>query len=143
MTMTDPEIAEDTLGPVLYYISFERIEQLNRSAVAIVAARRGPSCPSLLQPEHELTDAKKLVVEIAKFCSDEPEFVRHDMPIQEMVFRMLLLRGNKPTLLEELHYDLTEKWASPTRPISITQEGLSQVLASDTFYGFSRYNADS
>ena len=142
MTMTDPEIAEDTLGTVLYYISFERIEQLNRSAVAIVAARRGPSCPSLLQPEHELTDPKKLVVEIAKFCADEPGFVRHDMPIQEMVFRMLLLRGNKPTLLEELHNDLTEKWASPTRPISITRENLNRVLASDTFYGFSQYNAE-
>jgi hypothetical protein len=142
MTMPDAEIAEDKLEPVLYYISFERIEQLNRSAVAIVAARRGPSCPSLLQPEHELTDAKKLVGEIAKFCADEPGFVRHDMPIQEMVFRMLLLRGNQPTPLEELYYDLTEKWASPTRPISITQENLNRVLASDTFYGFSQYSAD-
>ena len=140
--MPDAEIAEDKLEPVLYYISFERIEQLNRSAVAIVAARRGPSCPSLLQPEHELTDAKKLVGEIAKFCADEPGFVRHDMPIQEMVFRMLLLRGNQPTPLEELYYDLTEKWASPTRPISITQENLNRVLASDTFYGFRLYNAD-
>ena len=142
MTIPDPEIADDQLEPVLYYIDFERIEQLNRSAVAIVAARRGPSCPSLLQPENELTDPKKLVLEIAKFCADEPEFVRHDMPIQEMVFRMLLLRGNKPTLLEELHNDLTEKWASPTRPISITQENLNRVLASDTFYGFSQYNAE-
>ncbi len=142
MTISDPEIAEETLEPVLYYISFERIEQLNRSPVAIVAARRGPSCPSLLQPEHELTDPKKLVGEIAKYCSDEPGFVRHDMPIQEMVFRMLLLRGNKPTLLEELHYDLTEKWASPTRPISISQENLNRVLVSDTFYGFSQYSVD-
>ncbi len=142
MTIPEPEIAEDKSEPVLYYISFERIAQLNRSAVAIVAARRGPSCPSLLQPDHELTDPKKLVGEIAKYCSDEPGFVRHDMPIQEMVFRMLLLRGNKPTSLEELHSDLTEKWASPTRPISITQENLNRVLASDTFYGFSQYNAD-
>ena len=142
MTIPDPVTAEKTLETVLYYISFERIEQLNRSAVTILAARRGPSCPSLLQPEHELTDPLKLVVEIAKYCSDEPGFVRHDMPIQEMVFRMLLLRGNKPTPLEELHYDLTEKWASPTRPISITQENLNRVLSSDTFYGFSQYNAD-
>ena len=140
MTIPGLEIGEDKLEPVLYYISFERIEQLNRSAVTILAARRGPSCPSLLQPEHELNDPKKLVGEIAKYCSDEPGFVRHDMPIQEMVFRMLLLRGNKPTPLEELHHDLTEKWASPTRPISITQENLNRVLASDTFYGFSKYN---
>ena len=82
-----------------------------------------------------------MVTEIAKFCSNEPDFVRHNMPIQEMVFRMLLLRGNKPTLLEDLHHDLTEKWASPTRPISITLENLNRVLASDTFYGFSQHNA--
>ena len=142
MTIPDGEIAENQSEAVLYYISFERIKQLNRSPVAIVAARRGPSCPSLLQPEHELTDPSALVGEIAKYCSDEPGFVRHEMPIQEMVFRMLLLRGNKPTLLEELHYDLTEKWASPTRPINITQDNLNRVLASDTFYGFSQYNAD-
>ena len=142
MTSPDPVIPEAQVEQILYYISFDRIQQLNRSAVAIVAARRGPSCPSLLQPEHELTDPKKLVLEIAKYCSDEPDFVRHDMPIQEMVFRLLLLRGNQPTLLEELHYDLTEKLASPTRPISITQESLNRVLASDTFYGFSQYTAD-
>jgi hypothetical protein len=59
-----------------------------------------------------------------------------------MVFRMLLLRGNKPTRLEDLYYDLTEKWASPTRPISITLDNLNRILASDTFYGFSQYNAD-
>ena len=143
MTIPDPGIAEDQVEPILYYISFERIQQLNRSAVAIVAARRGPACPSLLQPEHELTDPKILVGEIAKYCSDEPGFVCHDMPIQEVVFRILLLRGNQPTPLKELHYDLTEKWASPTRPISITEESLNRVLASDTFYGFSQFDADT
>ena len=143
MTIPETEVTEDNVKPVLYCVSFERIEQLDRSAVAIVAARRGPSCPSLVQPDHELTDPKKLVGEIAKYCADEPGFIHHDMPIQEMVFRMLLLRGNQPTPLEELHYDLTETWASPTRPVSITQEGLDRVLSSDTYYGFSRYDADS
>ena len=142
MTSPDVEITEDQIKPALIYIDFERIEHLNRSPVAIVAARRGPSCPSLLQPEHELTDPKKLVGEIAKFCSAEPEFIRHDMPIQEMVFRMLLLRGNKPTPLAELHHDITEKWASPTRPISISLENLKRVLDGDTYYGFNSHDAE-
>jgi N-acyl-L-homoserine lactone synthetase len=76
--------------------------------------------------------------EIAKYCADEPEYIRNNMPIQEIIFRVILLRNNKPTLLEELHTELTEKWANPTRPINISLDGLNRILSSDNYYGFSR-----
>ncbi len=136
MTPADPEIAEKTEESPQYYISFERIAQLNRSAVAIVAARRGPSFPSLVQQDHELTDPQKLVEEIADYCSGEPGYIRPDMPLQEMVFRILLTRRNESISLHDLHYELTEKWATPIRPISISEEGLGRVLNSDNYYGF-------
>ncbi len=138
MTLPNAEQVEEAKESPQYYISFERIAQLNRSAVAILAARRGPSCPSLVQQTHELTDPQKLLEEIAEYCSDEPGYIRPDMPLQEMVFRILLTRRNESTSLHDLHYELTEKWATPIRPISTTEEGLGRILDSDTYYGFAQ-----
>ena len=121
-----------------YHVDIDRIKQLKRSPIAIIAARRGPSCPSLLESNQESLDPGKIMAEIAKYCANEPDYIRNDMPIQEMVFRILLLRNNKPTSLEDLHSDLTETWANPTRPINISLQGLSRILTSDNYYGFSQ-----
>ena len=121
-----------------YHVDIDRIEQLNRSPIQIIGARRGPSCPSLLEPNQESLDPKKIMAEIAKHCANEPDYIRNDMPIQEMIFRILLLRNNKPTSLDDLHSDLTETWANPTRPINISLAGLSRILMSDNYYGFSQ-----
>ena len=120
-----------------YHVNIDRIKQLNRSPITIIAARRGPSCPSLLESDQDSLDPTKIMAEIAKYCSDEPGYIRNDMPIQEMIFRILLLRNNKPTSLEDLHSDLTETWANPTRPINISLAGLRRILMADNYYGFS------
>ena len=120
-----------------YRVNIDRIKQLNRSPIAIIAARRGPSCPSLLESNQDSLDPTKIMAEIAKYCADEPGYIRNDMPIQEMIFRILLLRNNKPTSLEDLHSDLTETWANPTRPINISLAGLRRILMADDYYGFS------
>ena len=133
--MSLPELQ---IEPQYYHVDIDRINQLNRSPIAIIAARRGPSCPSLLEANQESLDPKTLMTEIAKYCTDEPDYIRNDMPIQEMIFRIILLRNNKPTLLEDLHRDLTEKWANPTRPLNISLSGLNRILLSDKYYGFSQ-----
>ena len=120
-----------------YHVDIDRIKQLKRSPIAIIAARRGPSCPSLLESNQDSLDPTKIMAEIAKYCADEPGYIRNDMPIQEMIFRILLLRNNKPTSLEDLHSDLTETWANPTRPINISLAGLRRILMADDYYGFS------
>lgn len=119
-----------------YFISFERLGELNRSAVAILAARRGESAPSRLKPDHELNDPDELVDEIAEYSAKEQDYIRPDMPLQEIIFRILLARHNQPTALRDLHYELTEKWATPIRPINVTERGLRRILDSDTYYGF-------
>ena len=121
---------------ILYRISFQRLDELSRSPVAVLAARRGPSCPSLLKPDHELDDPQELVEEIAEYCSPEQGFIRSDMPIQEIVFRVLLTRANQGMSLGDLHYELTENWSTPIRPINFTVEGLRRILDNDTYYGF-------
>ncbi len=138
MTTPEQETIEQPEAPLVYQISFDRIAELNRSAVAMVADRRPLRSPSRKNPDTELTDAKKLVDEIASNYADDDNFIRMEMPIQEIVFRLLLTRRNTPTLLSDLHYELTEKWSTPVRPINLTEEGLARILDSDTYYGFAR-----
>ena len=126
----------------MYQVSFDRLAELKRSAVQLIAARRPQSCPSRSKPDHELSDPQKLVIEIADHCADEEGFIRSDLPVQEMIFRVLLTRSNEPTTLRDLHYEVTERWSTPIRPIILTEQGLARILDADTYYGFSMIAPD-
>ena len=85
-----------------------------------------------------LGDVKSLIREISQNYKNDASFIRSDMPVQEIVFRSLLARNKRPLSLADLHYELTEKWATPIRPIVITEERLLRILDNDTYYGFAR-----
>ena len=138
MTVPVPETPEEIEESPVYYISFDRIAALKRSAIHILAARRGPSAPSRLKPDQELDDPQALVVELAEYAASEDGFIQPDMPIQEIVFRILLSRKNEPTSLTELHEQLTERWSTPIRPINVSLGSLERILDGDTYYGFAR-----
>ena len=138
MTTPDPETPQQPEAPLVYQVSFERLTELKRSAVAMVAERRPQSCPSRKKPDHELTDPQKLIKEISEHWGSQEGFIRTEMPIQEIVFRVLLARRNEATPLQDLHYELTERWATPIRPINLTEDALARILDADTFYGFVR-----
>ncbi len=147
MTIADPESTQDQKQaeeqeqperPIAYQVSFERLAELDRSPLSILADRRPQSSPSRQSPDIELTNPKLLLDEIAEHAATDDGFIRTEMPMQEIVFRVLLSRRNAPTLLEDLHYELTERWSTPVRPISVTLEGLSRVLDADKYYGFVR-----
>lgn len=139
MTIVGPETAGapegQTRGSGQYRISLSRLEQLNRSAVHLIASRLTISCPSHGRLISEL-DPVALIREIREFHADSEDFIRHDMPIQEIMFRTLLARGNDPMSLGDLHRELTGRWSNPLRPISIDEAHLRRVLDSDTYYGF-------
>ena len=139
MTIVRPESAgapdEPGAGSGRYHISLPRLERLGRSAVHLIEARLTGACPSYGQSATEL-DPVTLIREIQEFHADTGDFIRADMPIQEIVFRILLSRGNNPTPLSELHHELTGRWSSALRLISIDQERLRRVLEADIYYGF-------
>ena len=136
----EDEAAEPELEEAMPFFSvgLERLEQLDRSAIHLIAGRLAPDSPFRPQSESGLTDPQALIDEIAEHHSDEPGFIRSEMPIQEIVFRTLLATGNKPMSLRDIHYELTERWATPVRPIAITERRLLRVLDADTYYGFVR-----
>ena len=139
---TDDEVEQEPepeFGPSpLYSISFDRLTELKRSAVVLIAQRRVSTCPSLDTPDHELADPQALVEEIAEHCGDEDGFIRTDMSIQEIAFRLMLSRRNQPISLEDLHQELTETWSTPAHPVNISEAGLQRVLEADTYYGFAK-----
>ena len=151
MTTQDPkaqelvdELAGDSIEeePVrknpLFLISVDRLAKLERSPVHLVAGRLAADSPSKSKAIGELGDVKILIREISQSYKNDASFIRSDMPVQEIVFRTLLARNNRPMSLADLHYELTEKWATPIRPIVITEERLLRILDNDTYYGFAR-----
>ena len=155
MTMQDPNaeelvdelVEEPAEGPAevepekenpLFLISVDRLTELERSAVHLIAGRLASTSPSKSKPINELGDVKSLIREISQNYKNDSSYIRSDMPVQEIVFRTLLARNNRPMSLLDLHYELTEKWATPIRPIVITEERLLRILDSDTYYGFAR-----
>ena len=136
---TDDSVAEqpEKENP-MFLISMDRLNQLERSPVHLVAGRLASTSPSKSKPINELGDVKSLIREIAQNHKTDPEYIRSDMPVQEIIFRTLLARGNRPMSLVDLHYELTERWATPVRPIVITEERLLRILDSDSYYGFAR-----
>ncbi len=122
----------------MFLISVDRLSKLERSPVHLVAGRLASTSPSKSKPVNELGDVKGLIREIAQNYKNDANFIRSDMPMQEIIFRTLLARSNRPMSLSDIHYELTERWATPIRPIVITEERLLRILDSDTYYGFAR-----
>ena len=122
----------------MFLISVDRLKQLDRSAVHLVAGRLAATSPSKAKPVKELGDVKSLIREIAQNYKNDPDYIRSEMPVQEIIFRTLLARGNRPMSLSDIHYELTERWATPVRPIVFTEERLLRILDNDTYYGFAR-----
>ena len=126
---------EQSPGNKLFHVSLTRLQEVNRSAVHLIAGRLTEACPSYGKPIHEV-DPAEMIREIREFHDDTEDFIRYDMPIKEIVFRTLLSSGNKPMLLGDLHRELTDRWSNALRPITITESLLLRVLQTDTYYGF-------
>ena len=122
----------------MFVIGVDRLAELERSPVHLVAGRLASTSPSKSKPINELGEVKGLIREISQNYKNDPNFIRSDMPMQEIVFRTLLARNNRAMSLADLHYELTERWATPIRPIVITEERLLRILDSDSYYGFAR-----
>ena len=128
--------ANARLEGIEYRFNLDRLAELNRSPIPLLLARLSRPCPSYGKAASEIDDPNTLIAEIRVNCSDDPDFIRQSMPLQEIVFRTLLLADDQTMTLGEIHRELTERWSSPIRPISVTVAGLARILDSDVFYGF-------
>ena len=128
--------ANTRLESLEYRFSLERLAELSRSPVPLLLARLNTACPSYGKTPADVDNPNKLNAEIRAHCADDPNFIRQSMPLQEIVFRTLLLADDQTMTLGAIHNDLSERWSSPIRPITVTVAGLSKILDNDVFYGF-------
>ena len=119
-----------------YVIDLSRAQELNRSLAAILLDRRCPSCKERLEANGETPSEEDHIKEIAECCSSQDGFIRAEMPMQEIVFRTILSRGNQPVNLGEIHNLVTDRWYTPINPRNISMEGLKLVLDNDVYYAF-------
>lgn len=134
--MTTAPAAQNRLADTEYHISLERLSELNRSPAPLLLTRLNTACPSYGKTPANAPDPVRLMAEIRRHCKDDADFITQSMPLQEIVFRTLLLHGAEPMTLGQLHQELTERWSSLLRPISVTVSGLARILDTDQFYGF-------
>ncbi len=133
----EPAVEPEKENP-MFLISIDRLTKLERSPVHLIAGRLASTSPSKSKPINELGDVKGLIREISQNYKNDSNYIRAEMPVQEIIFRTLLARNNRPMSLADIHYELTEKWATPIRPIVFTEERLLRILDNDTYYGFAR-----
>lgn len=136
MTTATAAVANSPLADLEYRFSLERLAELNRDPAPLLLARLTPDCPSYGMRPAAVGDPARLVQEIHDRCGNDDTYIRSTLPLQEIVFRTLLLNGGEPVALERLHRDLTEQWSTQVRPITITMAGLARIMDSDEFYGF-------
>ena len=119
-----------------YKIDAARMEQLNRSLNISLLSHRCPNCKAKIAEAGVVPPADKQIKEMVKCCVKREDFIKPEMPLQEIVFRTILAAGNKPVRLEVLHDAVTERWYSPINPRNIDAEKLKAILDNDVYYGF-------
>ena len=134
--MTTTVVGDSRLASTEYRFSLERLEELNRSPVPLLLARLNTACPSYGKTPADIANPADLVDEIRAHCGGDDNFINPAMPLQEILFRTLLLQTGEPMTLADLYEELTERWSSPIRPITVTLSGLARILDNDVFYGF-------
>ena len=140
--MTTTYAANNRLLGLEYRFSPDRLAELNRAPVPLLLARITTGCPSYGKTAADIDSVDTLIAEIRGHCASDTDFIRQSMPLQEIVFRTLLLDADSTMTLGQLHQELTERWSSAIRPITVTLSGLARILDSDEFYGFEAIPVD-
>jgi hypothetical protein len=127
-TEQDIDIAEAKLR---YFIDLDWYQQQERSFATLATSRL---CPTSRKKEKTKSEAA-LLRTIKQCCSKRDGYITPNMPLLEMVFRLLLANGNEPLELGQMQEQL-QKWLGDTnnsRDLSIPK--LKRILDNDRYYG--------
>ena len=119
-------------GKSRYFIDLQWFEQARRSFAMLARSRLCPSC----RDQHSAVTAdSELLATFRDCCSKQEGFLNADLPLHELIFRLLLSSGNEPLQLQEMATRLKELLleAGNTRDISLPR--LRRIIAVDQFSG--------
>jgi hypothetical protein len=114
-----------------YFIDLDWYQQQERSFATLAESRL---CPTSRKKEKTKSEAA-LLRTIRQCCSKRDGFITPNMPLLEMIFRLLLANGNQPLELEQMQEQL-QKWLGDTsnaRDLSVPK--LKRILNNDRYYG--------
>ena len=138
MALDQEEEQDSRYLAATFKVDSGRLESLGRSMGLLLLHRRCPSCWATLinEPNQGLSKkAREHLKRIAEHCSKGQDYIKHDMPIMEAVFRILLSHREGPLSVEEILDELQERWSDPTNPRDPTPDKIYRILSGDRFYG--------
>ena len=115
--------------PARYQIDAREAEILGRSLPMLIASKRCYACQSADDEEpSQSSDAGPYIQRIAEHCAETEDYLLEYTPLKEALFRVILARGNEPTMSEELSQTLKDRWAMTPNPRDISAEMIQKVL---------------
>ncbi len=124
------------ISKAYYVVDPKMAEAQQRDMSALLLSRRCPDCVDRVLNEKKPPTVRKQIRDMSRCCAQKEDFISPNLPLKEIVFRLLLANSNKATSLQDLHWDVTEEWAAPTHPMNLSMEVMKRILDSDNFYCF-------
>tara|TARA_B100001750_G_C15409523_1_gene546996 strand:- start:640 stop:1056 length:417 start_codon:yes stop_codon:yes gene_type:complete len=115
-------------------ISVKNFESKGLSIKAFVLDRIKSKLPDDLVIGKTKKDNHSFFEIVAIKCQKEKEFLNSELPILELIFRILLLRKNNPTKMKELYRVISDELATPYRPMTISMDQLISQISRDNYY---------
>ena len=122
------------LKDVRIHISAKNFETKGISIKAFILDRIKGKLPETLVVGKTKKDNQSFFEVVATKCQKEKEFLNSELPILELIFRILLLRKNNPTKMKELYRVISEELATPYRPMTISMKQLIYQIVVDNYY---------
>ena len=114
-----------------YFIDLDWYQQQERSFASLAASRL---CPTSRKKEKTKSEAA-LLRTIRQCCSKRDGFITPNMPLLEMIFRLLLANGNQPLELEQMQEQLQKSLGDASNARDLSVPKLKRILSKDQYYG--------
>ena len=146
MTTAAPKTELQEALESIYTTDFDLIEAQGRDPEALVGSRRCKACRAAppraaAKGKKKKASAKDHRKRIQTHCSQQPDYLEPDLPLQELAFR-LLLAAPEPLSLSALHQRFSDLWVGAASPRHIGREALDRVLAHSMYYGTVQVNKE-
>jgi len=114
-----------------YFIDLNWYKEQGRSFASLAASRL---CPISRKKEKSKSEAA-LLRTIKQCCSKREGFITPNMPLLEIVFRLLLANGNQPLGLIEIQEQLQQRTGDLSGAKDLSTPKLKRILDNDRYYG--------
>lgn len=123
-----------------FAISTEESAELGRSLGELLKSRQCPTSSAKYQKRKTPVTAEDRIKEIVRCCSKRSNYLGDQMPIMEILFRILLAGGNEPMTTDELHRRLSTHLENRAYSRVLPLRWVERMLASKNIYSIGSVN---